>query len=66
MKIKWNFTVYVLFYVVRTVEKCQNVTGRAKYFQKKNFFMYSQRQNFITRSHFMKQNTDFQEDISQA
>ena len=27
---------------------------------------YSQVQNFITRSHFMKQNADFQEGISQA
>ena len=29
-------------------------------------FAYSLRQNFITRSHFMKQNADFQEGISQA
>ena len=27
---------------------------------------YSRRQNFITRSHFIKQNSDFQEGISQA
>ena len=27
---------------------------------------YRQRQNFITRGHFMKQNADFQEGISQA
>ena len=29
-------------------------------------FIYSQRQNFIARSHFMKQNADFQDGISQA
>ena len=28
--------------------------------------IYSQRQNFITESHFMKQNADFQEGISEA